>query len=126
MHLHGGTPAECHSSLELLQEKEWGTHPAQLLLDFLSVADSLSAGHMCPVCLCHVVGGLSVGDAYGCPAGAGMDGCICLIQKGGLANPLSHSSKKYTSICFMEAKLIFWSVTPVLDLSWEGREVIFY
>ena len=45
----------------------------QLAWDFLSVADGLSIGHICPVCLCCVGRGLSLrGEACGCPAVLGM------------------------------------------------------
>lgn len=38
---------------------------AWLVWDFLSVEDSLAVGHMCPVCLCHVVRGPSLGGGGG-------------------------------------------------------------
>lgn len=59
--LHGETtlPAPHASSACLYCYKKWGMlSPASL--DFLSVEVSLSVRHMCPVCFCHVVRGLSL------------------------------------------------------------------
>lgn len=61
MFLHGGTvPLAPHSSSPGSIWEKKGAGSARPVLDVLSAADSPSVGHMCPVCLCHVVRGFSL------------------------------------------------------------------
>lgn len=91
------------------------------------MADSLSVRHMCSVCLYHVVRGglsLSVGDACGRPAVAGMDGWVCLIREQGSQTHLAAAPAPCTPGCFPGSSVDRLSpcVTPVL-LSQLGGQV---